>query len=69
MSGAWGSAIQENVKTIECPVDKAKAVKNETEIEGFRKAYLRDGAATVSRVCCAVQTQQLTKALCYRSGG
>jgi len=41
--------VQDNVKTIDCPVDKAKAIKNETEIEGFRKAYLRDGAATVRR--------------------
>jgi Xaa-Pro aminopeptidase len=47
--GAVGYAKQDNVKTIDCPVDKAKAIKNETEIEGFRKAYLRDGAATVSR--------------------
>jgi Xaa-Pro aminopeptidase len=46
--GAFCYATQDNVKTIDCPVDKAKAIKNETEIEGFRKAYLRDGAATVS---------------------
>lgn len=47
---SWGmvEAIgQEHVKTVsECPVDKAKAVKNPVEIEGFRRAYLRDGAAT-----------------------
>jgi hypothetical protein len=29
-------------------VDEMKAVKNETEIEGLRRAYTRDGVAFVS---------------------
>ena len=39
---------QEKIDIITCPVEAAKAVKNATEIQGFRNAYLRDGAATVS---------------------
>jgi Xaa-Pro aminopeptidase len=38
---------QDNLSIISCPVDAAKAIKNSTEIEGFRRAYLRDGAAMV----------------------
>ncbi|GEM10484.1 xaa-pro aminopeptidase [Rhodotorula toruloides] len=36
---------EENVKIIKSPVETAQAVKNEVEIQGFRNAYLRDGAA------------------------
>ncbi|KAJ9098882.1 hypothetical protein QFC19_006220 [Naganishia cerealis] len=52
-SVSWGlvhkikMAIQEKLEIIICPVDAAKAIKNKIEIEGFRRAYLRDGAATV----------------------
>ncbi|WWC63493.1 uncharacterized protein I303_106096 [Kwoniella dejecticola CBS 10117] len=35
------------VEIIACPVDKLKGVKNITEIQGFRNAYLRDGRAMV----------------------
>ena len=28
-------------------IDQVKAVKNETEVQGFRNAYARDGAAMV----------------------
>ena len=28
-------------------IDEMKSVKNETELEGMRRAYLRDGAAFV----------------------
>lgn len=38
---------QSSVSIIPCPVDIAKAVKNPTEIKGFRKAYTRDGRAMV----------------------
>ncbi|MBQ0094800.1 MAG: aminopeptidase P family protein [Bacteroidetes bacterium] len=34
---------RENVVSMPSPVILAKAVKNETEIEGFRKAYIQDG--------------------------
>lgn len=30
-----------------CPVQDAKCLKNETELENFRNAYLRDGRAMV----------------------
>lgn len=30
-----------------CPVDVTKGVKNKVEIEGARRAYLRDGRAMV----------------------
>ncbi|BGP50337.1 hypothetical protein JCM10450v2_006256 [Rhodotorula kratochvilovae] len=36
---------EENVTIIKSPVETAQAVKNDVEIEGFRQAYLRDGAA------------------------
>lgn len=41
------SASKEKIDIITCPVEAAKAIKNPTEIQGFRNAYLRDGAATV----------------------
>ena len=34
---------QENMVSGESPVEMAKSVKNEVEIEGFRKAYIQDG--------------------------
>lgn len=34
---------QDNIVEGNSPVEQAKAVKNEVEIEGFRKAYLQDG--------------------------
>lgn len=40
--------VQEKIDITPCLVEAAKAIKNETEIQGFRNAYLRDGAATVS---------------------
>lgn len=40
-------ALQDNVKIVKSPVETAQAVKNEVEIQGFRNAYLRDGAAWV----------------------
>ncbi|KAL7341825.1 peptidase M24, structural domain-containing protein [Rhodotorula toruloides] len=36
---------EENVEIVKSPVETAQAVKNEVEIQGFRNAYLRDGAA------------------------
>ncbi|KAG1815096.1 peptidase M24, structural domain-containing protein [Suillus subaureus] len=36
---------QENAVLIPSPVAAMKAIKNETEIEGFRKCHIRDGAA------------------------
>ncbi|KAG2741334.1 Creatinase/aminopeptidase [Suillus brevipes Sb2] len=36
---------QENSILIPSPVAAMKAIKNETEIEGFRKCHIRDGAA------------------------
>jgi Xaa-Pro aminopeptidase len=38
---------QENAVLIPSPVAAMKAIKNETEIEGFRKCHIRDGAALV----------------------
>lgn len=35
------------VQTIQCPIQDAKCLKNETELENFRNAYLRDGRAMV----------------------
>ncbi|WVF67507.1 hypothetical protein IAT40_002263 [Kwoniella sp. CBS 6097] len=36
-----------SVEIIPCPVDRLKGVKNTTEQQGFRNAYLRDGRAMV----------------------
>ena len=40
ISGAFG---KENIISDESPIELAKSVKNEVEIEGFRKAYVQDG--------------------------
>ena len=40
ISDAFG---KENTVSGESPIDLAKAVKNDVEIEGFRKAYIQDG--------------------------
>lgn len=39
--------IKENVKDAESPADLMKAIKNEAEIEGFRRSMLREGVAMV----------------------
>ena len=36
---------QDNMISAESPVELAKSVKNEVEIEGFRRAYVQDGIA------------------------
>ncbi|GAM86859.1 hypothetical protein ANO11243_048790 [Dothideomycetidae sp. 11243] len=36
---------EENVQEVRSPVQDAKAVKNETELEGMRQCHIRDGAA------------------------
>lgn len=36
-----------DIAIIPCPIEDAKAIKNEAEIQGMRNAYLRDGRATV----------------------
>ncbi|EJD43382.1 Creatinase/aminopeptidase [Auricularia subglabra TFB-10046 SS5] len=38
---------KEKVKTDRPPITEAKAIKNETEIEGFRQSHIRDGSALV----------------------
>lgn len=39
--------MQENAVLIPSPVATMKAIKNETEIEGFRNCHIRDGAALI----------------------
>ncbi|GAA5840670.1 hypothetical protein JCM9279_007396 [Rhodotorula babjevae] len=36
---------EDKVEIVKSPIETAQAVKNQVEIEGFRRAYLRDGAA------------------------
>lgn len=43
----WRAAAQQRVVRAASPVPAMKAVKNETEIEGFHHAMLRDGVAMV----------------------
>ena len=43
----WRAAAQQRVVRAASPVPAMKAVKNETEIEGFHHAMLRDGVALV----------------------
>ena len=35
------------IEIIQCPVEIAKGIKNPTEQQGFRNAYLRDGRAMI----------------------
>lgn len=60
--------VQEKIDIIACPVEVSKAIKNETEIQGFRNAYLRDGAATVSSSFHYKRARSLT-AMDYRCDG
>lgn len=36
---------KDNVVTVPSPVAALKAIKNSTELEGFRQSHIRDGAA------------------------
>jgi Xaa-Pro aminopeptidase len=38
---------EKNVEEIRSPIGDAKAVKNETELEGMRQCHIRDGAALI----------------------
>ncbi|KXL50785.1 MAG: hypothetical protein FE78DRAFT_27059 [Acidomyces sp. 'richmondensis'] len=38
---------QENVEELRSPIGDAKAIKNETEMEGMRQCHIRDGAALI----------------------
>lgn len=42
------STLSTDITIIQCPIEEAKAIKNEAEIQGMKNAYLRDGRATVS---------------------
>lgn len=39
--------MQDNVTIAPSPIAALKAIKNETEIAGFRACHIRDGAALV----------------------
>lgn len=45
------SANPSRVKRISSPIALLKAIKNPTEMEGFRQCHIRDGAALVSWMC------------------
>ncbi|KAK9367821.1 peptidase M24, structural domain-containing protein [Lipomyces kononenkoae] len=48
VSWALTKSVDENkISTIKAPIEASKAVKNETEVEGMRKAHIRDGAAQI----------------------
>lgn len=51
-------------------VDSAKAIKNEVEIEGFRRAYMRDGVAMVSAALSFVDSSNVSpdKMVCLARG-
>lgn len=38
---------EQNVVEVRSPITDAKAIKNEVELEGFRKCHIRDGAALI----------------------
>jgi Xaa-Pro aminopeptidase len=56
VSASCNLAIQEAIggpdyiELIKSPVQKAKAIKNSTELEGFRQCHLRDAAALVNMI-------------------
>jgi Xaa-Pro aminopeptidase len=42
-----GLGGEENVDEVRSPIGDAKAIKNETELEGMRQCHIRDGAALI----------------------
>lgn len=50
-SASWALSLglggEEKVEEIRSPIADAKAVKNETELEGMRQCHIRDGAALI----------------------
>ncbi|ORY63811.1 peptidase M24, structural domain-containing protein [Leucosporidium creatinivorum] len=55
------AAGEENVTIVSSPVVAAQAIKNDVEIEGFKAAYLRDGAAWVCWLAWLEETLKLGK--------
>ena len=47
--GSWALSLklggEDKVEEIRSPIGDAKAIKNETELEGMRACHIRDGAA------------------------
>lgn len=60
----YGFAKSFEIDIIPCPIEDAKAVKNQVEILGMRNAYLRDGRATVS----TLRTPPLRRKVTDRAG-
>lgn len=61
----WVSAQSFKIDIIACPIEDAKAIKNQVEIQGMKNAYLRDGRATVSS---AFTAQSSLRRGAYKSG-
>jgi Xaa-Pro aminopeptidase len=61
--------LASGVKTTQtaCPITKAKACKNEAELEGFRAAHHRDGVAMVEFLCWLDQKMQAPNAVFFES--
>ncbi len=57
------------VKTVKaaCPIAKSKACKNDAELNGFRAAHRRDGAAMVEFLCWLDQEMQIPNAGFFES--
>lgn len=55
------------ISIIQCPIEEAKAIKNDDEIQGMRNAYLRDGRATVSFQHLSVSSEKLMKQVRFLS--
>ncbi|MDC3234421.1 M24 family metallopeptidase [Candidatus Puniceispirillum sp.] len=61
--------LESGVKTTQatCLISKAKACKNEAELDGFRAAHRRDGVAMVEFLCWLDQKMQKPNAFFFES--
>ncbi len=51
---------EEKVEEVRSPIGDAKAIKNETELEGMRACHVRDGAA-LSKYFAWLEQELVTK--------
>lgn len=63
-SASWALSLglggEEKVEEIRSPIGDAKAIKNETELEGMRQCHIRDGAALI-KYFAWLEDQLITK--------
>lgn len=55
------AAGQGKTKVIRSPITLPKAIKNKTELEGFRQSHIRDAAALVPLVCLMLSLRRCSR--------